>query len=203
MATIAHVDAVRDEGPSNLPPFPADSRRENPPPLPSEHGALLADLLIVRPWDPTAENAADGHVWGPPFEPSDAADRHLVVSSLAESIWGPRYAGAEFTGSSTVLYLVDATAADGQWLDEDLATQPLLADSDVAIVAVDRSLSQLETMADAVTAMLPHDLADQVEIAVDVGGNAVSVVATSAAVSDETRRLLEHAPAWVEMSTVG
>lgn len=200
LSTLAPADQDRADGPSSIPPFPTDTALTEPQALPSEHdGALLADLLMIRPWDDGHEAPDQQGDWPAPFEPADAADRHLVVTALAEATWGPRYAGTHFTGSSTVLYLVSATDQDSRWLRDELATQPSLADTDVTIEAVQRSLSQLTTMAEAVTEALPDDIANAVQVRVEIKDNTVVAVAPNSAVADQLRDALEHAPDWVEV----
>lgn len=200
LSTVAPADHHRAEGPSSIAPFPTDTALTEPRALPSDHdGALLADILVIRPWDDDTEAPDQQGDWPPPFEPTDAADRHLVVTALAEATWGPRYAGTHFTGSGTLIYLVGATDHDSRWLRDELATQPSLADTEVTIEAVQRSLGQLMTMAEVVTDAIPGDLADEVAVRVEVEANAVVVSAPTPATADRARDVLKNAPPWVEV----
>ena len=190
LATLAPADQERSDGPSSIEPFPTDTALIEPRTLPSEEpGIFVDDLLMVRPWDHGAGT----------FEPEDAADRHLVVTALANTIWGPRYAGTHFTGTSTVIFIVDATDRDRRWLQQELTAHPATADTDFAMESVQRPLHHLIAMAEAIEQALPERLTEQVQVRIEVVGNVAVVFAPDSAHAEQVRDVLRNAPDWVEV----
>lgn len=155
-------------------------------------GEIVQRVVSEQPWLEASSDDAT-------FSPDTSEEQYMVVTAVADAMFGARYVGGQLDGQSIRLAVVDATDADSERLRQELATDDRLREAagQFTLVPVERTATELRQARDDILSELPDELRDRISVSLDLAEGRVTVYAVDEKDADAVRQAAGELPEFV------